>query len=39
VTDTAAPPRPRLEDFRLDPVTGVHVPPQAGTPAGYLDGA
>lgn len=29
----------RLAEFRADPATGVHLPPRAGTPAGYLDGA
>lgn len=28
----------KLEDFELDPTTGLRHPPHAGTPAGYLDG-
>ncbi len=31
--------RMRLTQFTLDPETGILVPPDAGAPAGYLDGA
>lgn len=39
LSTTSASRGPRLGDFRADPATGVLMPPDAGTPAGYLDGA